>query len=715
MRPPKPTLAGAETAMPDQSAPGALVRDEAAPAPESLEPAGADGLPLLSIRDLRVEFRLREQGTVRAVRGVSFDVPAGGTVALVGESGSGKSVIAQAVLGILPGSAHIVGGRILFADPERPAEAPPVDLARLNPNSAAFRALRGDRISIIFQEPMTSLSPLHTIGDQIVEAVRLHRRNCSRAEAREVVREMLALVRFPDPSAALDTYPFQLSGGLRQRAMIAMALVCRPALLVADEPTTALDVIVQARTLRLMRDLQAELHMALLLITHDLGVVASLADEVVVVYHGRLMERGALEDLFRDPRHPYLKALMRAVPRMGMDRRERLTPVRSVDVRAAGSPLAVRDDEPAPAPPVQDGAGLPLLQLEQVSKRYAPRGRFRFARRLARFARWSAVAATGAEGAPGAVAEAGGVPANRPAGAGVGPRAVDRVSLKVERGECLGLVGESGCGKTTVSKIIMRAVDPDAGAIVFDDHGTLVRLDRLGDRELVRYRPRIQLVFQDPFSSLDPRMTVFDIVSEPLVIHGIGDHPSRVEKVKGLMSLTGLDPRWLGRYPHSFSGGQRQRIGIARALSLEPELLICDEPVSALDVSVQAQVLNLLKDLQRELGLTYLFISHNLAVVDYMADRIAVMCAGRLVEVASRETLFRRPVHPYTRALLAAVPRAEIEHRLDLDALLHAEASDPARWTAPFADQGGDAPDLVDVGGGHEVRAWSGPLLEALA
>ncbi len=680
--------------------------------------------PLLSVRDLEVEFRLREQGTVRAVKGVSFDVPAGGTVALVGESGSGKSVIAQAVLGILPKSAHVTGGHILFADPERGPGEPPLDLARLNPDASAYRALRGGRISIIFQEPMTSLSPLHTVGDQIVEALRLHRRDCSRSEAREVVREMLDLVRFPDPLAALDTYPFQLSGGLRQRAMIAMALVCRPALLVADEPTTALDVIVQARTLKLMRDLQSELHMALLLITHDLGVVASLADEVVVVYHGRLMERGAIGDLFRDPRHPYLKALMRAVPRVGMDRDERLTPVRSIDVRGEGSPLAGRDGGAIAGDSTSRAADFPLLQLEHVSKQYAPRDRFRFLRRVARLARSpDGSSNAGAEGGESEAAGNGGSPEREadaavPDGARAAPggrqRAVDRVSFRVDRGECLGLVGESGCGKTTVSKMIMRAVDPDEGAIVFDDHGALVRLDRLRDRELIRFRPRIQLVFQDPFSSLDPRMTVFDIVSEPLVIHGIGDHASRVAKVKGLMSLTGLDPRWLGRYPHSFSGGQRQRIGIARALALEPELLICDEPVSALDVSVQAQVLNLLKDLQRELGLTYLFISHNLAVVDYMADRIAVMCAGRLVEVAPREILFERPVHPYTRALLAAVPRAELEHRLDLDALMSGEASDPARWPAPFADRGADEPDLVDVGAGHQVRAWPGPLLEAL-
>ena len=708
--------------MPDPEMPASAMPDPA---------ASGSGTPespsLLSIRDLRVEFRLREQGTVQAVRGVSFDVPAGGTVALVGESGSGKSVIAQAVLGILPGSAHITGGQILFADPARPSGEPPLDLARLNPDSAAYRALRGGRISIIFQEPMTSLSPLHTVGDQIVEALRLHRRGCSRAEARETVREMLSLVRFPDPATALDTYPFQLSGGLRQRAMIAMALVCRPALLVADEPTTALDVIVQARTLKLMRDLQSELHMALLLITHDLGVVASLADDVAVVYHGRLMERGALEELFREPRHPYLRALMRAVPRMGMDRSERLTPVRSIDVRGEGSPLANRGD--GPGRPAPGAAGLPLLQLEHVSKQYTPPDRLRFARRLVRLARGSGRDSVRGSNGPAGGREAGaasraGAPANgagngAPGGSRQGPggrqRAVDRVSFEVARGECLGLVGESGCGKTTVSKMIMRAVDPDEGAIVFDDHGALVRLDRLRDRDLIRLRPRIQLVFQDPFSSLDPRMTVFDIVSEPLVIHGIGDHASRVAKVKGLMSLTGLDPRWLGRYPHSFSGGQRQRIGIARALALEPELLICDEPVSALDVSVQAQVLNLLKDLQRELGLTYLFISHNLAVVDYMADRIAVMCSGRLVEVAPREVLFEQPLHPYTRALLAAVPRAEIEHRLDLDALMSGEASEPSRWSAPFADRGPDSPDLVDLGAGHRVRAWPGPALEALA
>ena len=385
------------------------------------------------------------------------------------------------------------------------------------------------------------------------------------------------------------------------------------------------------------------------------------------------MESGRLADIFERPGHPYLEALMRAVPRIGMAAGERLTPLREVprpsDSRSGGERTgqATRD------------AG-PLLRASHLSKRFAAR-------------------ASGLTGRGGREAFL----------------ALDDVSLSIGRGECVGLVGESGCGKTTFSKVLMRALRPDGGEVTYRGGDAEVSLLDLEGPDLIRFRRKMQYVFQDPMSALNPRMTVFDIVSEPLVIHGIGDHASRVARVKGLMSLTGLDPRWLGRYPHSFSGGQRQRIGIARALALEPELLICDEPVSALDVSVQAQVLNLLKDLQRELGLTYLFISHNLAVVDYMADRIAVMCAGRLVEVAPREILFERPVHPYTRALLAAVPRAELEHRLDLDALMSGEASDPARWPAPFADRGADAPDLVDAGAGHQVRAWPGPLLEALA
>ncbi|NKC16888.1 MAG: dipeptide ABC transporter ATP-binding protein [Gammaproteobacteria bacterium] len=613
---------------------------------------------LLEVHDLQVEFQLHQQGSVHAVRGVSFRVRPGSTVALVGESGSGKSVISQSIMGILPQAARITGGSILFND----GNSDVVDIAKLDADGSEMRDIRGGRISMIFQEPMTSLSPLHTIGSQIQEAVLLHR-SVSDAEARELAGDMLRMVGFPAPPRALRTYPFELSGGLRQRAMIAMALICHPALLIADEPTTALDVTIQAQTLKLIGDLQTELGMAMLLITHDLGVVANMADEVVVVYHGDLIERGNVADIFGSPKHDYLKALMRAVPRMGMAGGERLTPIREV-ARVEDSHL----DRKQPWTEVDEAAG-PLLDVRNVRKSFRVRSQGMFA-----------------------------------SGGSLVP-ALNDVSLYIARGECLGLVGESGCGKTTLSKIILRVLEADTGEITYNDRGKLVDLRALSDDELITYRRKIQFVFQDPVSSLNPRMTVFDIISEPLTIHGMQSREQRVEVVKELMRHVGLDPRFLARYPHSFSGGQRQRIGIARALALGPELLICDEPVSALDVSVQAQILNLLKDLQSELSLTYLFISHNLAVVDYMADRIAVMCQGHLVETAHREAIFADPVHPYTKALLNAVPRAELDQPLDLAALMEGKASDPSAWPAPFGVTGGTTPSLVQVSEGHYVRA----------
>ncbi|MDX1434054.1 MAG: ABC transporter ATP-binding protein [Gammaproteobacteria bacterium] len=612
------------------------------------------------MRDLHIDFRLHEQGVVRAVSGVSFRVRPGTTVALVGESGSGKSVIAQAILGILPGSARTTG-RILLAGHDHSNGADVVDVAGLDPAGERMRAIRGGRVSMIFQEPMTSLSPLHTVGNQISESVLLHQ-DVDRAEALDLAAEMLGMVGFGNPRKALDTYPFELSGGLRQRAMIAMALVCRPALLIADEPTTALDVTIQAQILKLLKDLQRRLGMAILLITHDLGVVANMADEVVVVYHGQLMESGTLEDIFADPRHPYLRALMRAVPRVGMKSGERLTPVREVSGTRGRHLRAPRERAAA-------GGGT-LIEVERLTKSFVIRKEGLLAR-------------AGAERV----------------------YALDDVTFDIRRGECLGLVGESGCGKTTLSKIIMRALDADSGDVRLHDGDGVRSLLALSDAELIPLRRKIQLVFQDPVSSLNPRMTVFDIISEPLVIHGYRDRAARADIVQELMEHVGLDPRYLSRYPHSFSGGQRQRIGIARALALNPEMLICDEPVSALDVSVQAQVLNLLKDLQAELGLTYLFISHNLAVVDYMSDRIAVMCAGHLVEIAPRETLFRNPVHPYTKALLVAVPRPDPARRLDLGALMEGKVSDPRAWPPPFGAGGGERPDFLDLGGGHYVRA----------
>ena len=614
---------------------------------------------LLEVRDLAIDFRVHDT-RVKAVDGVDFRVRPGSTVAVVGESGSGKTVISQALMGILPKAGGIARGQMLFRDGDTTT-----DLAKLDPDGAKFRTIRGGRISIVFQEPMTSLSPLHTVGDQISEAVRLHRTR-DKQEALDLAEDMLRRVGFPDPVKALRTYPFELSGGLRQRAMIAMALVCRPALLIADEPTTALDVTIQAQILKLLKDLQADLGMAILLITHDLGVVANMADEVVVMYRGRVMEAGTREDIFRKPEHPYLKALLAAVPRFDMKPGEKLIPLR--EIKSDLGEMVRRKDKNGLAAKPLDAAdrATPVLSVRHLRKSYAIRNSGMFG-----------------------------------GGQAQSVLAVDDVSFDVFRGECLGLVGESGCGKTTVSKMIMRALTPDSGDILFEGRDAR----KFDGAELFDYRRKVQFVFQDPFGSLNPRMTVSDIVSEPLLIHGIGDERSRRSTVRELMRVVGLDDRALNRYPHSFSGGQRQRIGIARALALGPELMLLDEPVSALDVSIQAQVLNLLQDLKKALGLTYIFVSHNLAVVDYMADRIAVMCAGRLVEVAPRERLFREPIHPYTQALLTAVPEPDIDRPLDLAALMEGRASVPHLWPAPFTVDGQTPVGLIDLGHGHYVRA----------
>src|SRR5579875_2581265 len=592
---------------------------------------------LLTIRDLHVRFDM-PGGFIEAVSGVSFRIRPRSIVALVGESGSGKSVISQAILRILPKSARITAGEM--------------------------RAIRGGRISIIFQEPMTSLSPLHTIGNQVSEALRLHRR-VGAGEAAELAQDMLRLVGFPEPQRAYRSYPFELSGGLRQRAMIAMALVCRPALLIADEPTTALDVTIQAQILKLLLDLQRQLGMAVLLITHDLGVVANLAEEVLVLYRGMVMESGTLDDILQRPEHPCLKALLRAVRRFGMAPEERLSPIR--EIRSGEAPHLMA--EKAKWPAAVDG---PLLECRDLRKSFTNRRRGWF-------------------------------------GAGAGGRlALDGVSLDIARGECLGLVGESGCGKTTLSKILLRAIPPDSGSLSFNDHGRRIDVLALKGEDLQRFRRQVQYIFQDPIGSLNPRMTVYDIIEEPLVIHGVGTPRSRREMVHELVALVGLEARHLRRYPHSFSGGQRQRIGIARALALRPELIICDEPVSALDVSIQAQILNLLKDLKQKLSLTYLFISHNLAVVDYIADRIAVMWAGRIVEIAPRNALFRNPIHPYTQTLVAAVPAPDPSRRLDFGRLT-GPAARPASWPAPFCRDAAGPPRLIEIAPGHRVAVTAPP------
>ncbi|MCV9936223.1 ABC transporter ATP-binding protein [Boseaceae bacterium BT-24-1] len=625
---------------------------------------------ILEINDLKIGFTVH--GFARdVVKGVDFRIPAGKTVALVGESGSGKSVISQAIMGLLPRAGAITGGSILFRDPETPDAV--TDIATLPAEGKEIRDLRGGRIGMIFQEPMSSLSPVHTIGNQIEEALQLHR-PMPKPEARVLIETMLKRVGFKDPTRAYDFYSFELSGGLRQRAMLAMALICQPALLIADEPTTALDVTIQAQVLDLMCDLQAEMGMAILLITHDLGVVANMADEVVVIYHGEIMESGPAEDIFRRPQHPYLKALLKASPHFDMQEGERLVALREARPRPPAAP------KPAPA---QQAAGqqAPLLAVRHLRKTYTTHSS-RF------FGKGTTSTVT----------------------------AVDDVSFDIERGECLGLVGESGCGKTTLSKLIMRALTPDSGEIRFDDGKDCIDLLSLQGEALRGFRPKLQMIFQDPVSSLSPRMTVMNLLREPLVIHERGDGAEQTARVKALMDDVGLDQRFLSRYPHSFSGGQRQRIGIARALALDPELIICDEPVSALDVSVQAQILNLLKDLQAERGLTFLFISHNLAVVNYMADRIAVMANGRIVELAPRHTLFTAPVHPYTKALLKSVPFADLDRKLDFKLAAPGGASDTRHWPAGFKpDPDGEPLAHLDLGAGHLVLAKPGANVRELA
>ncbi len=626
----------------------------------------ASGTDLLRIENLDVSFSLYGD-SLRVVKNAGLRVLPGKVTALVGESGSGKSIISQSIMGILPTAAKATG-RILFTDP---LNGQTTDILQLPRDGVAIRGLRGARMAKIFQEPMTSLSPLHTVGNQISEALRIHSAGTSRAEQREKTEEMLNLVGFQDPVRTFDMYPFELSGGMRQRAMIAMALICNPALLIADEPTTALDVTIQAQILGLLRNLQQTFNMAMLLITHDLGVVANMADEVVVIYHGEIMEAGPVDTIFRQPQHRYLKALMSAVPHFDMKPGERLKSLRDVPVNLgtfSGKKKLIGNGVPAAgtAPDV-------LLSVRNLTKTYTSKAGGLFGRRD-----------------------------------GTKFRAVDDVSFDIRRGECLGLVGESGCGKTTVSKILMRGVTADSGSVSFDDGSGKIDVLAVKGDELMDLRTKIQMVFQDPVSSLSPRMTIRNILSEPLEIHGHGDSAERKEKVKALMQAIGLDKHYLSRYPHSFSGGQRQRIGIARALALGPKLLILDEPVSALDVSVQAQILNLLKDLQKELGLTYLFISHNLAVVDYMADRIAVMARGRIVEIAPREIILRDPVHPYTRSLLAAVPFPDLDRPLNFSALSSEGAAAKQKWGPQFSEGADGDLAYADLGGGHFVRARRG-------
>ncbi len=563
--------------------------------------------PLLRVQGLHVEIST-EAGVVRAVNGIDYTLARGRTLGIVGESGSGKTVAALAVLGLLPPGAQ-VSGRIDFEGR---------NLLALTPRE--LRAVRGGEIAMVFQDPLAALHPLHRVGWQIVEAIRAHR-HLARAAARTRAIELLDLVGIPEPHRRVNAYPHELSGGQRQRAMIAMALANEPELLIADEPTTALDVTVQAQILALLRGLQSELDMALVLIAHDLAVVAGAADEVVVMRAGRVVEHGGAEQVFTAPRADYTRALLRASPRLDDPLKQR------PPVTAGASPLVVSDpSQPVPAhanQPVAPAAPQPLLEVRDLVKHFPPRS----------------------------------VRARRSHGA---VRAVDGVSFTLMPGEALGLVGETGCGKSTTARLVMRLLDTTAGEIRFDGR----EISSLSGEPLRTLRRELQMVFQDPYSSLNPRRTVGVIVGESLAIHKLErDATARRRRVHELLEMVGLGSEYHDRYPHELSGGQRQRIGIARSLALRPRLLIADEPVSSLDVQVQAQILDLLRRLRRELGLALLFISHDLAVVRHMCDRVAVMNAGRIVESAPVADLYESPHHPYTRELLAAIPRLPEDRR----------------------------------------------------
>ncbi|MGE0800386.1 MAG: ABC transporter ATP-binding protein [Lautropia sp.] len=559
------------------------------------------GGPLLDVLGLDVRFGRRADAP-HAVRGLDLAVDRGETVALVGESGCGKSTTALAVLRLLAPGARI-SGRVNFDGQ---------DLLGLD--DASLRQIRGARISMIFQEPMTSLNPVHTVGDQIAETLRTHRA-ASRRDARHGAIELLERVRIDQAARRVDDYPHQLSGGQRQRVMIAMAVACRPSLLIADEPTTALDVTIQAQILELLDGLRRDLAMGLLLITHDLGVVARWADRVAVMYEGRKVEEAPADRLLAQPQHPYTRGLIGASLHTGPDlhyTEAALPEIRASRSNASESIAFVLHVPPRPAAaPARPDSSPPLLQVEALSVDYAMRdGR---------------------------------------------QRAVDAVSFRLAAGETLGLVGESGCGKSSLSRTLVRLIEPAAGRILIG--GTDVAT--LSGWALQSYRQQVQMVFQDPFGSLNPRRRVGDILEAVLVVHGVRDRAVRRRRIAEMIDRVGLPHGSERRYPHEFSGGQRQRVGIARALVVRPALLICDEPVSALDVSVQAQILNLLVELKRGLGLSYLFISHDLAMVRYIADRVMVMHQGRIVETGAPDRLWQHPVHPYTQRLLAAATGAE--------------------------------------------------------
>ena len=574
-----------------------------------------DNAQVLSVDNLNVTFRQDGQ-PVRAVHQLSFHLNRGETLAIVGESGSGKSVTALSLMRLLEQSGSQVSIDSLLL---RRRNREVIDLQEQT--SAQMRSVRGADIAMIFQEPMTSLNPVFTIGEQIAESIRLHQ-GLGREEALAEAKKMLDKVRIPEAQSMLSRYPHQLSGGMRQRVMIAMALSCRPAVLIADEPTTALDVTIQAQILQLIDVLQKEMSMGVIFITHDMGVVAEIADRVLVMHQGEAVESGLVDEIFTAPQHPYTRRLLAAVPRLGA-------------MRGSDYPKSFPDfNAPESEPQQQDTVveGKPILKVRNLVARFPLRGGI-----LNRVTREV--------------------------------HAVENVSFDLWPGETLALVGESGCGKSTTGRALLRLVESQSGTITFNGE----RIDTLSAHQLQPLRRDIQFIFQDPYASLDPRHTVGFSIMEPLRIHGELKGEALQQRVEWLLQRVGLQPEHAWRYPHEFSGGQRQRICIARALALNPKVVIADESVSALDVSIRAQIINLLLSLQREMGIAFLFISHDMAVVERISHRVAVMYRGRIVEIGPRRAVFENPQHPYTRKLLSAVPVADPAHRRPQRVLLSDE------------------------------------------